>query len=47
MKLVRFGNPGAEKPGIVDAHGMIRDLSVYVSDFISLPLLLAHGRGAR
>ena len=38
MKLVRFGNPGAEKPGIVDAHGMIRDLSVYVSDFTSATL---------
>lgn len=38
MKLVRFGNPGAEKPGIVDAHGMIRDLSVYVSDFTGATL---------
>jgi 2,4-didehydro-3-deoxy-L-rhamnonate hydrolase len=33
MKLVRFGAPGAEKPGIVDAQGNIRDLSGHVSDF--------------
>lgn len=32
MKLVRFGNPGAEKPGLVDADGAIRDLSGHVSD---------------
>lgn len=32
MKLVRFGNPGEEKPGLVDANGGIRDLSDYVSD---------------
>lgn len=38
MKLVRFGNPGAEKPGIVDARGMIRDLSGYVSDFTGATL---------
>jgi 2,4-diketo-3-deoxy-L-fuconate hydrolase len=33
MKLVRFGRPGAEKPGMVDANGAIRDLSSYVTDF--------------
>jgi 2-keto-4-pentenoate hydratase/2-oxohepta-3-ene-1,7-dioic acid hydratase in catechol pathway len=27
MKLVRYGAPGREKPGIVDADGKIRDLS--------------------
>lgn len=32
MKLVRFGNPGEEKPGLVDANGAIRDLSDYVTD---------------
>lgn len=32
MKLVRFGAPGAEKPGLVDAGGVIRDLSGHVSD---------------
>jgi 2,4-diketo-3-deoxy-L-fuconate hydrolase len=34
MKLVRFGAKGAEKPGIVDASGTIRDLSGVASDFI-------------
>lgn len=33
MKLVRFGAPGAEKPGILDLHGRIRDLSAHVPDF--------------
>ncbi len=33
MKLVRFGLAGAEKPGIVDASGKIRDLSGHVPDF--------------
>jgi 2,4-diketo-3-deoxy-L-fuconate hydrolase len=33
MKLVRFGNAGAEKPGMVDKDGTIRDLSAYVPDF--------------
>ncbi|QRM56547.1 fumarylacetoacetate hydrolase family protein [Sinorhizobium sp. BG8] len=32
MKLVRFGEPGSEKPGIVDAEGKIRDLSGIVPD---------------
>jgi 2,4-diketo-3-deoxy-L-fuconate hydrolase len=32
MKLVRFGAPGAEKPGIVDSAGVIRDLSAHVKD---------------
>jgi len=33
MKLVRFGAPGAEKPGLVDAGGTIRDVSAHVQDF--------------
>ena len=33
MKLVRFGARGAEKPGVVDAQGAIRDLSAHVTDF--------------
>jgi 2,4-didehydro-3-deoxy-L-rhamnonate hydrolase len=33
MKLVRFGAPGAEKPGIVDAQSTIRDVSAHVPDF--------------
>jgi len=32
MKLVRFGAPGKEKPGIVDKNGKIRDLSKVVPD---------------
>jgi 2-keto-4-pentenoate hydratase/2-oxohepta-3-ene-1,7-dioic acid hydratase in catechol pathway len=32
MKLVRFGPPGQEKPGLVDTDGTIRDLSEVVSD---------------
>ncbi|MDB5751144.1 MAG: 2-keto-4-pentenoate hydratase/2-oxohepta-3-ene,7-dioic acid hydratase-like protein [Ramlibacter sp.] len=32
MKLVRYGNPGKEKPGLVDADGRIRDLSGVVPD---------------
>jgi 2,4-didehydro-3-deoxy-L-rhamnonate hydrolase len=32
MKLVRWGKPGKEKPGIVDADGKIRDLSETVPD---------------
>ena len=32
MKLVRFGAPGAEKPGLVDGAGHIRDLSQHVKD---------------
>ncbi len=32
MKLVRYGAKGAEKPGLVDAEGKIRDLSAHVPD---------------
>jgi 2-keto-4-pentenoate hydratase/2-oxohepta-3-ene-1,7-dioic acid hydratase in catechol pathway len=32
MKLLRYGEPGAEKPGLLDAHGAIRDLSAHVHD---------------
>ena len=32
MKLVRFGEPGHEKPGMIDASGAIRDLSAIVKD---------------
>jgi 2,4-diketo-3-deoxy-L-fuconate hydrolase len=33
MKLLRYGNKGTEKPGILDANGAIRDLSAHVRDF--------------
>jgi 2-keto-4-pentenoate hydratase/2-oxohepta-3-ene-1,7-dioic acid hydratase in catechol pathway len=32
MKLVRYGNPGKERPGLVDADGRLRDLSKVVPD---------------
>lgn len=32
MKLVRFGQPGQEKPGIIDAQGNIRSLQHQVQD---------------
>ena len=32
MKLVRYGKPGKEKPGLIDADGRIRDLSGVVDD---------------
>jgi 2,4-diketo-3-deoxy-L-fuconate hydrolase len=32
MKLVRFGSKGAEKPGLVDKDGKVRDLSAHVPD---------------
>jgi 2-keto-4-pentenoate hydratase/2-oxohepta-3-ene-1,7-dioic acid hydratase in catechol pathway len=32
MKLVRYGTPGAEKPGIVDKDGVIRSLEGVVPD---------------
>jgi 2-keto-4-pentenoate hydratase/2-oxohepta-3-ene-1,7-dioic acid hydratase in catechol pathway len=32
MKLVRYGQPGREKPGIIDKTGKIRDLSKVVPD---------------
>lgn len=43
MKLVRFGPAGAEKPGLIDANGTLRDLSAHTSDFagetVSLPAI--------
>jgi len=33
MKLLRYGEIGQEKPGIVDASGLIRDLSGVIDDF--------------
>ena len=32
MKLVRYGNSGKEKPGLIDAGGKLRDLSAIVPD---------------
>ncbi|MFT5611368.1 MAG: 2-keto-4-pentenoate hydratase/2-oxohepta-3-ene-1,7-dioic acid hydratase in catechol pathway [Polaribacter sp.] len=33
MKLVRFGNHGQEKPGVIDCSGIIRDVSSFVDDW--------------
>ena len=38
MKLVRYGKSGAEKPGLIDTDGKIRDLSEYVSDIAGAAL---------
>src|SRR5690606_3752052 len=32
MKLVRYGPPGKEKPGLIDEDGRLRDLSALVGD---------------
>jgi len=38
MKLVRFGAPGAEKPGLIDPDGRARDLSALVPDIAGASL---------
>lgn len=38
MKLVRFGPPGLEKPGVLDAEGRVRDLGEVVPDIGGLTL---------
>ena len=32
MKLVRYGPAGREKPGLIDGHGQLRDLSAVIPD---------------
>lgn len=32
MKLVRYGETGSEKPGLIDDQGQLRDLSAHVTD---------------
>jgi len=41
MKLVRYGNEGQEKPGLIDSDGQLRDLSSHVAD-INGPALSKH-----
>ena len=41
MKLMRYGAKGAEKPALVDAHGVVRDLSGELAD-ISAHALTPH-----
>src|SRR5918993_4445080 len=42
MKLVRFGQTGQEKPGLVDASGAIRDLSNVIPDIDAAMLAAGH-----
>jgi len=39
MKLLRYGPPGQEKPGLLDAQGRVRDLSAHVADLSGAALL--------
>jgi 2-keto-4-pentenoate hydratase/2-oxohepta-3-ene-1,7-dioic acid hydratase in catechol pathway len=39
MKLLRYGSPGAERPGMIDAQGLLRDLSGVVADIAGTALL--------
>jgi ureidoglycolate lyase/2,4-diketo-3-deoxy-L-fuconate hydrolase len=41
MKLLRYGAPGAEKPGLLDADGRMRDLSAHIVDLADDALLPA------
>src|SRR5215475_11106719 len=45
MRLVRYGRPGAEKPGLIDADGTLRDLSRITRDIT--PALLTRAGLAR
>ena len=48
MKLVRYGQPGDEKPGLVDADGHLRDLSIVAGDIAGktlMPDAMAHLAG--
>jgi 2-keto-4-pentenoate hydratase/2-oxohepta-3-ene-1,7-dioic acid hydratase in catechol pathway len=38
MKLLRYGQCGVEKPGVLDDDGNIRDLSAFISDLNALTL---------
>lgn len=39
MKLLRYGAPGQERPGILDSQGQIRDLSQHIADLRGEALL--------
>jgi len=32
MKLIRYGEPGRERPGLIDRNGVVRDLSPVIAD---------------
>ena len=44
MKLVRYGEMGAEKPAMVDTDGKIRDLSAHIDDITGATLEPCHTR---
>ena len=44
MKLLRYGVPGAEKPGLLDAEGTIRDLSGVIAEIDGSVLSSEAGR---
>lgn len=39
MKLLRYGEPGQERPGMLDAQGRLRDLSQHIADVGGAALL--------
>ncbi|CAI1038281.1 Ureidoglycolate lyase [Serratia marcescens] len=41
MKLLRYGEPGQERPGMLDAQGRLRDLSQHIADVGGAALLPA------
>ena len=41
MKLLRYGDKGQEKPGLLDAQGNIRDLSAHIADVAGTALSAA------
>jgi len=48
MKLLRYGPPGQERPGLLDDEGRVRDLSAFVDDIagqVLTPASLARLRG--
>ena len=47
MKLVRYGRPGAERPGLIDPDGSLRDLSRVVEDLTPAALTPASLRRLR
>jgi len=40
MKLVRYGPPGEERPGLIDVEGKLRDLGAHLDDFTADTLRL-------
>jgi 2-keto-4-pentenoate hydratase/2-oxohepta-3-ene-1,7-dioic acid hydratase in catechol pathway len=42
MKLLRFGSPGSERPGAIDAQGVARDISSICSDLTGSALSRAN-----